>query len=108
MRGEVRGPDFLVVEGPIGVGKTTLVKRLAERLGHTPLLEAAEENPFLPRFYREGHRAAFATQFYQCFLLDDLPIGEALRRARLHFLQEHNNPLGLAYALFGSAHYQAR
>jgi hypothetical protein len=50
--------------------------------------------------------AAFATQFYQYFLLAHLPIGEALRRARVYFLHEHHNPLGFAYALFGSAHYQ--
>ena len=51
-------PGYLVVEGPIGVGKTSLVKRLSERLGYTQVLEAAEGNPFLPRFYREGPRAA--------------------------------------------------
>lgn len=81
MTGEVRGPDFLVVEGPIGVGKTTLAKRLAERLGHTPLLEVAEENPFLPRFYREGRRAAFPTQLF--FLFQRMRQIESLKQGDL-------------------------
>ncbi len=60
-------PGYIVVEGPIGVGKTTLVRRLADSLGSDLLLEAAEENPFLERFYREGKSAAFATQLFFLF-----------------------------------------
>lgn len=60
-------PSYIVVEGPIGVGKTTLVRRLATSLGCDLLLEAAEENPFLERFYREGKQAAFATQLFFLF-----------------------------------------
>jgi deoxyadenosine/deoxycytidine kinase len=75
------GPDYLVVEGPIGVGKTSLVTRLAERLGHNALLEAAEENPFLPRFYREGRRAAFPTQLF--FLFQRMRQVESLRQGDL-------------------------
>ena len=74
-------PRYLVVEGPIGVGKTSLVRRLAERLGHTPLLEAAEENPFLPRFYREDPSAAFPTQLF--FLFQRLRQLQALRQGDL-------------------------
>ena len=44
----------LVVEGPIGVGKTSLAQRLANALGGVAVLEQAGENPFLERFYREG------------------------------------------------------
>lgn len=60
-------PGFLVVEGPVGVGKTSLVKRLAESFGGEMLLEAAEENPFLERFYSDGKPAAFPTQLFFLF-----------------------------------------
>ena len=43
-------PGFIVVEGPIGVGKTTLARRLAHSFETELLLEAAEDNPFLERF----------------------------------------------------------
>jgi deoxyadenosine/deoxycytidine kinase len=57
-------PRFLVLEGPIGVGKTTLARMLAESLGCTTLLEEAEANPFLPRFYAGEKNAALATQLF--------------------------------------------
>jgi len=53
---------YLVVEGPIGVGKTSLATRLARTFGGEPLLERAEENPFLERFYRDPKGAALPTQ----------------------------------------------
>lgn len=59
---------YIVVEGPIGVGKTSLVELLAGRLGARSLLEAAEENPFLKEFYGDMRRYAFQTQLY--FLLN--------------------------------------
>ena len=58
---------YIVVEGPIGVGKTTLVRRLAESLGGETLLEAAEENPFLERFYENPRYAALPTQLHFLF-----------------------------------------
>lgn len=58
---------YIVVEGPIGVGKTTLARRLAESLQGRLLLEAAHENPFLERFYRNPRQAALPTQLH--FLL---------------------------------------
>jgi deoxyguanosine kinase len=57
-------PGFVVVEGPIGVGKTTLAKRLAKSLRSNMLLEAAEENPFLEKFYENPRNAALPTQLY--------------------------------------------
>jgi deoxyadenosine/deoxycytidine kinase len=61
-------PRYLVVEGPIGVGKTSLVERLAERLGGRTLLEVADDNPFLAGFYADRRRYAFQAQLW--FLLN--------------------------------------
>lgn len=60
-------PEFIVVEGPIGVGKTSLVNRLVESLGCPSLLERADENPFLQRFYEDTHAAAFPAQLHFLF-----------------------------------------
>lgn len=57
---------YVVVEGPIGAGKTTLARRLAASLGAEPLLEQPAENPFLARFYQDMARYALQTQL--CFL----------------------------------------
>lgn len=58
---------FIAIEGAIGVGKTTLAKRLAERFGYQLLLENAAENPFLDRFYDNPKRYALATQLFFLF-----------------------------------------
>ncbi len=58
---------FIVVEGPIGVGKTTLATRLAEKLGAELVLEQAADNPFLERFYRNPRAAALPAQLYFLF-----------------------------------------
>ena len=58
---------FIAVEGVIGVGKTTLVRMLAEALGARPNLEMVEDNPYLERFYRDRTELAFQTQMF--FLL---------------------------------------
>ncbi len=58
---------FVVVEGPIGVGKTSLARRLAASFGSDLVLEQGEENPFLDRFYRNPRAAAFQTQLYFLF-----------------------------------------
>ena len=60
-------PDYIVVEGPIGVGKTTLAKRLAESLATEVLLESPQENPFLSRFYAEPETAALPAQLFFLF-----------------------------------------
>ena len=61
-------PRYIVVDGPIGVGKTSLVDLLSERLGARKHLEVAEDNPFLPNFYKDSRRYAFQTQLW--FLLN--------------------------------------
>ena len=60
-------PFFLAIEGPIGVGKTTLARLLQPRFKAELLLEAFEENPFLSNFYADRARYAFQTQLF--FLL---------------------------------------
>lgn len=58
---------FIVVEGPIGVGKTSLARRLARSFGSELILEQAEENPFLERFYKNPRSAALQTQLFFLF-----------------------------------------
>ena len=60
-------PRFIAIEGPIGVGKTALAKRLAESLSADLVLEEVEENPFLERFYRDGRSAALPAQMFFLF-----------------------------------------
>ncbi|MGI9023986.1 MAG: deoxynucleoside kinase [Burkholderiaceae bacterium] len=57
----------LVIEGPIGVGKTSLARRMAQHLRAETLLEQPEANPFLERFYRDSARYAFSTQVFFLF-----------------------------------------
>lgn len=59
---------YIVIEGPIAVGKTSLARRLAETFGARLVLEESEENPFLRRFYEQPEKYAFATQIF--FLLN--------------------------------------
>lgn len=58
---------YIVVEGPIGAGKTSLARRIAERLNARLLLENPEANPFLPGFYQDAPRYALSAQLH--FLL---------------------------------------
>jgi len=63
----LKSTPYIVVEGPIGVGKTALTQMLAKRLGAQPVLEIVEENPFLASFYADRSKHAFQTQLF--FLL---------------------------------------
>lgn len=58
---------YVAVEGPIGAGKTSLARLLAERFRAGLLLEKAEENPFLARFYQDARRHALSTQLFFLF-----------------------------------------
>ncbi|WP_444946193.1 deoxynucleoside kinase [Microbulbifer sp. VTAC004] len=71
-------PKFIAVEGNIGVGKTTLAKKLATTFNYDTLLELPEENPFLERFYSDPNNAALPTQLH--FLLQRSQQIQALRQ----------------------------
>jgi deoxyguanosine kinase len=58
---------YIVIEGPIGSGKTTLARKLADRFTVNLLLENAEANPFLPKFYLDAPRYALPTQLFFLF-----------------------------------------
>lgn len=60
-------PRYIAVEGPIGVGKTTLAKNIAQLFNYDVLLEQPEENPFLERFYRAPRTVALQTQLFFLF-----------------------------------------
>ncbi len=72
-------PEFIVVEGPIGVGKTTLAKKLAHSFDSELLLEGAAENPFMTRFYENPKAAALSTQLF--FLLQRARQMQEMRQA---------------------------
>ena len=58
---------YIVIEGPIGSGKTTLASMLADKFSVQLLSEKAEANPFLPRFYQDAQRYALPTQLFFLF-----------------------------------------
>ena len=69
--------DYLVIEGPIGVGKTSIAAKLAEDFSAELLLEQVDENPFLQQFYKDIKKFSLPTQLY--FLLSRV---EALQKLR--------------------------
>lgn len=88
-------PRFVVVEGPIGVGKTSLAQRLAESFGGEVMLEHVEANPFLERFYRNGRSAALPAQLFFLFQrarqLEELRQSDLFSRVRVadfHFAKD--------------------
>jgi len=58
---------YIAIEGPMGVGKTALARRLSDSLSADLILEELEENPFLERFYRDGRSAALPAQMFFLF-----------------------------------------
>lgn len=74
----MRNLYYVAIEGPIGVGKTSLANLLSERLGARLIMEGFDENPFLSDFYDEPERYAFQTQLY--FLLQRYQQQQELRQ----------------------------
>lgn len=86
-------PRYIAVEGPIGVGKTTLAKNLAKSFGYETLLESTENNPFLERFYQDQKTSALPTQLHFLFQrakqLQELRQGDMFEPVRIaDFLME--------------------
>ena len=86
LRGRTPQP-YIAVEGPIGVGKTTLAKRSAELFDYQLLLEDAHENPFLNKFYENRRQNALATQLFFLFQrvqkMDDLKQQDMFKPLRI-------------------------
>ena len=61
---ESKVPSYIAIEGPIGVGKTSLARLISKDLGHQLCLEEPDENPFLKDFYENKQKFAFATQIH--------------------------------------------
>ncbi len=74
-------PGYIVVEGPIGVGKTSLVHKLADSFGSSILLERPEDNPFLKTFYQDRKSVALPAQL--CFLFQRSKQLESLQQRDL-------------------------
>lgn len=90
-------PKYIAIEGPIGIGKTTLAKRLAESFNYETLLEEAEENPFLERFYQDRRSHALPTQLFFLFQrmrkLQDLRQGDIFQPVRVSDFLIEKDPL---------------
>ena len=93
-------PNYIAVEGPIGIGKTTLATRLAETFNYETLLEDADDNPFLERFYQDRRANALPTQLFFLFQrmrkLQDLMQGELFQQVRVSDFLIEKDPLLLA------------
>ena len=74
----MRNLYYIAIEGPIGVGKTSLANLMTKELGARLVLEEFEENPFLPDFYKDPERYAFQTQLF--FLLQRYRQQQELRQ----------------------------
>ena len=93
-------PRNIVVEGPIGVGKTTLAEALAERLQGRLVLEQFAQNPFLPLFYRDPERYALQTEL--SFLINRFHQQEQYLQEELFFKHTISDYLFSKCALFAS------
>tara|TARA_A100001015_G_scaffold158671_1_gene176282 strand:- start:5 stop:685 length:681 start_codon:yes stop_codon:yes gene_type:complete len=96
LRGRVPQP-YIAIEGPIGVGKTTLARQLAELFDYQLLLEDAHENPFLSKFYENRRQNALATQLFFLFQrvqkIDDLKQQDLFRPLRIADFLIDKDPL---------------
>jgi deoxyguanosine kinase len=88
---------YIVVEGPIGVGKTTLARAISEASGAALMLEESDANPFLPRFYENAERYALPAQLFFLFQRIDqvaaLNQSDLFRRATIADFMLEKDPL---------------
>jgi deoxyguanosine kinase len=88
---------YIVVEGPIGVGKTTLARAISDASGAALMLEDSEANPFLPRFYENAERYALPAQLFFLFQridqVADLNQSDLFRRATIADFMLEKDPL---------------
>ena len=93
----ISNKKYIVVEGPIGVGKTTLARRIAASLGGALFLEQPADNPFLERFYRNPEQYALQTQLFFLFQrvrqLKDLRQGDLFTPIRVADFMLDKDPL---------------
>ena len=96
LKGRVPQP-YIAIEGPIGVGKTTLARQLADLFDYQLLLEDAHENPFLSKFYENRRQNALATQLFFLFQrvqkIDDLKQQDLFRPLRIADFLIDKDPL---------------
>ena len=96
LKGRVPQP-YIAIEGPIGVGKTTLARQLADLFDYQLLLEDAHENPFLSKFYENRRQNALATQLFFLFQrvqkIDDLKQQDLFRPLRVADFLIDKDPL---------------
>jgi deoxyguanosine kinase len=90
-------PSYVAIEGPIGVGKSTLARALAYSMNYDTLLELPEDNPFLDRFYKD--RATYALQTQLSFLfqrtrqLDDIKQADLFQSRRIADFMLEKDPI---------------
>jgi deoxyadenosine/deoxycytidine kinase len=100
---------YIVIEGPIGAGKTSLAQAISARCGATLLLEGPDANPFLTNFYRDPQRYALATQLFFLFQrvdqLRELGQVDMFRRATVADFMFEKDPL-FARLTLGDAEFR--
>jgi deoxyadenosine/deoxycytidine kinase len=99
-RAPSREPTYIVVEGPIGAGKTTLVNKFADHYDANTVLEVFEENPFLADFYEDSEEYAFQTEMF--FLLSRYKQQESFAQENLFSRVSVSDYLFVKSRLFAS------
>lgn len=93
----IKSRKYIVIEGPIGVGKTTLARRIASSIGAGLMLEQPSDNPFLERFYRSPAQYALQTQLFFLFQrvkqLKDLRQGDLFSPIQIADFMLEKDPL---------------